>query len=665
MMTGIVPDENLKKQMGCMAGFLQLFDRHQILTGKRLYGTKRLPPATVLATMPESQKSVGSPAISTELEKTKQTRPMASPSPDRSKPSPEPEFRSTSPAVSLKVETPPRSPLPLPIFELKEGTRSSWKFGKEAPRLSLDSRATVDAKGSLHPKVIRTNASILSANRCQNSEDGGAGDCDDKQRRSPSVIARLMGLEPLPNSTPEPVQKAELRRSASESRASRDLRHYRFIDGNNFMLKQPNHSTSMGTKISGNVIRDNAAMENHTTALNVRPASPMNYSSRNAKCEFPKTSNRGVLGPPWKSPQHRKSFFDSGDFFPEPKQTVSFYGEIERRLRWRGIDEPSKDLETLKQILEALQLKGLLHSRKPSEQISQRNFVRDESPIVVMKPSRSPASVINRRVGNDSPPSSFRSKAELRRNLNLAEETLPMVNPRREGQVVDRNVRSPTRARSSSSPMRNESNSKHSNSLVKPKPSSVETKSKVNEPTEQRRVSPVRSPKPGSRGAGAADQNTTSRSPRSKMPTAEIYHKEKITTFVTEDESSSISESTVSTSSHTDTERSKREEWKEGRSLLERCDKLLHSIAEITATDLQPSPVSVLDSSFYKDELSSPSPVMKRSIDFKVTGQKRRGILVRGEWKQANKFTEGYKQSRGTESPHRCNRRICDCDGVI
>lgn len=58
------------------------------------------------------------------------------------------------------------------------------------------------------------------------------------------------------------------------------------------------------------------------------------------------------------------------------------------------------------------------------------------------------------------------------------------------------------------------------------------------------------------------------------------------------------------------------EEYKEGRSLLERCDKLLHSIAEITSTELQPSPVSVLDSSFYKEE-SSPSPVLKRQIDFK------------------------------------------------
>lgn len=65
-------------------------------------------------------------------------------------------------------------------------------------------------------------------------------------------------------------------------------------------------------------------------------------------------------------------------------------------------------------------------------------------------------------------------------------------------------------------------------------------------------------------------------------------------------------------------QRWKGEEFKEGKSLLERCDKLLHSIAEFAATDMQPSPVSVLDSSFYKDESLTPSPVTtKRNIDFK------------------------------------------------
>lgn len=64
-------------------------------------------------------------------------------------------------------------------------------------------------------------------------------------------------------------------------------------------------------------------------------------------------------------------------------------------------------------------------------------------------------------------------------------------------------------------------------------------------------------------------------------------------------------------------QRSNLEDYNEGRSLLERCDKLLNSIAEMTAPESQPSPVSVLDSSFYRDDSPSPSPIMKRNIDFK------------------------------------------------
>jgi hypothetical protein len=50
-MMGMVQEQNMEKhvekQMGCMAGFLQIFDRQQIITGKRLYATKRLPLSTV------------------------------------------------------------------------------------------------------------------------------------------------------------------------------------------------------------------------------------------------------------------------------------------------------------------------------------------------------------------------------------------------------------------------------------------------------------------------------------------------------------------------------------------------------------------------------------------------------------------------------------------
>ncbi|KAK8718007.1 hypothetical protein V6N13_045257 [Hibiscus sabdariffa] len=570
-------EEHIGKQMGCMAGFLQIFDRHQNLTGKRLYSTKRLPPSPVSDTTSEEEKVVESP-LTREFEKESQGR--LTPSPDRFNQSPVvSELRSPAPEIFTPTGNRNITSLPLPVFEFKGGSaRSPWKFSKEAPRLSLDSRAVVDGKGSLKPREIRTN-------QCKtNSEENGVDD-NDKQRRSPSVIARLMGLGSLPNSDPQHNGKAELRRSASEARG-RDLFQYRFIDGVNFHLKQSQLPSFQDQEISSNVVRENGGKQEHLMSIR-------SESLRNARTEPMKAAVRGI--------GQRKCFYDSADFFPEPKQPVSIYGEIEKRLKLRGIDEPLKDLETLKQILEALQLKGLLHNKKPPtpSQTNNRNFVyeNEQSPITVTKPGRSPASP-GRRIGNESPPSSNRSRPGPHRNLNI--EVLPTMSPRRDRSENERNQR---KNRGSISPARSECGVRSPNR----RPLSVET---------QRRTSPVQSPRVNGRKTGS-DQ-TSNRSPRSRKSTAEICQKEEKVIFVPgEDETSTVSESSISTCSQTDTERPKVEEYKEGKSLLERCDKLLHSIAEMTAsTELQPSPVSVLDSSFYKDE-SSLSPVKKRSIDFK------------------------------------------------
>uniref|UniRef100_A0A2P2QNI3 Protein LONGIFOLIA 1 n=1 Tax=Rhizophora mucronata TaxID=61149 RepID=A0A2P2QNI3_RHIMU len=596
-MTRIVQEQNvekqhIEKQMGCMAGFLQIFDRPHVLSGKRLYGTKGLPPSVVTAdSSTEPEKSIESPAISRELEKQHNTRSM--PSPERFKQSPVSELRTPVPEVASPVEVQSKMSFPVPAFELKEGAKSSRKFCKEAPRLSLDSRATFDAtKGSLKPKKIRTNAAIFSANRYESN--GEESDASEKQHRSPSVVARLMGLEILPDSDTEEAAKPQLRRSASESRASRDLLQYRFIDGINFQLRQPQLQNTKSNVMRDFVVKDQIITNNR--AVNV---------TRNASAETARTANtRGMV--------HRKSFFDSADFFPEPKHApaVSAYGEIERRLRSKGIEEPSKDLETLKQILEALQLKGLLHSEKHPYQFSPRNFVYnsnfsvDESPIVVMKPART-MSPVNRpgRMGNDSPSPTFRARPAVRRDSNLYSESLPAMSPKRYRPEIEHNARKQTSGRSSCLPSESRVNSPN-----RRRPLSVETQRRAsNDLAEQRRLSPVQSPKLSSRRAGL--DHTTNRTSRNGRQMVEKV------LVPTEEESSTISESSFSASSQTDTERPKAEDYREGRNLLERCDKLLHSIAEMTATELQPSPVSVLDSSFYKEE-SSPSPVMKRSIDF-------------------------------------------------
>ena len=100
----------------------------------------------------------------------------------------------------------------------------------------------------------------------------------------------------------------------------------------------------------------------------------------------------------------------------------------------RGIEEPSKDLETLKHILEALQLKGLLHSKNAKNEMSHQNFIYDrnnKSSIVVMKPTRSLASSISHG-GNESPPSSFKLRLGPHRNTN---EVSPARSPRRDRSV--------------------------------------------------------------------------------------------------------------------------------------------------------------------------------------------------------------------------------------
>ncbi|KAH7863097.1 hypothetical protein Vadar_013252 [Vaccinium darrowii] len=543
--TGILHDQNLEKhiekQMGCMAGFFQLFDRYHFLTGKRIHSNKRLPPPP-----PPPPPVIDSPPSSESL-------------------------KASQPEIVTPVEKQSKPPLPVPVFQPREGARSTSKLCKEAPRFSLDSRANFTATGS------------------------------------PSVVARLMGLEQLPQSSPEPIVNAELRRSASESRLPREPFQYQFIDNVNFQIKQqPNQSHST------NISRNNAVAEKNSK---FEPPNPRGVVGGSTGARNRESAFRGIplrpysTGSPRKPSQQRKSYFAPEDFFPDPKQMASsIYGEIEKRLKTRGIDEQANDLEALKHILEALQLKGLLHSQITNHR-NERSFSSHQSPIVVMKPSGSPIPPRKRTIATDSPPTGHRTGTGTgaRRSLTYGCECSPGASPRRERPENNRNVRDQARARNSSSPTRREINSRTSNSPTRGRALDAET---------QRRASPVNSPKLCPKRIGS-DQTIANRSPRNRKTTAKIDPKEKIGGVNAEDESSSVSESSVGTPSITDTERSKMEDCKGGSSLLERCDKLLHSIGEVAATELQPSPVSVLDSSFYKDESFSPSPVMKRSINFK------------------------------------------------
>jgi hypothetical protein len=154
-----------------------------------------------------------------------------------------------------------------------------------------------------------------------------------------------MGLDALPDQDANP-KPAMLRRSASDSRARNDPSFYRFVDA--------------------------TAFEKAPFKENARKQRKISFIQRKSIELFPPEAPKrlGVQ--------------------PVP---VSLYCEIERRLRVRGIDEPTKDLETLKQVLEAVQLRGLLHS-KPFDVNHDRIVGYDHSavsPLVLMKPASEPS----------------------------------------------------------------------------------------------------------------------------------------------------------------------------------------------------------------------------------------------------------------------------------
>uniref|UniRef100_A0A453SVV4 DUF3741 domain-containing protein n=1 Tax=Aegilops tauschii subsp. strangulata TaxID=200361 RepID=A0A453SVV4_AEGTS len=243
-------EEERPVHQGCMAGFLHLFDRPHVLSGKRrlCHHPRRLLSSSSSGSATPSEMSM----------------PL-----DRATPLP------SSPEM-----TPPAAPRPslqLPPLDLKDrgGAAASWRL----PRLSLDSRAVVDARGKLRQRDnIRTAAP---------PSPGVAG--------SPSVVARLMGLDALPHGAADEedgqhaARGGELRRSASE-RVPRDPARFRFVDPSFF--EKP-------------------------ALLPQRPSSPTAEAALAQRQSPDPAFHRAA------ALQRRSSHFDAREVFPEPARSAS------------------------------------------------------------------------------------------------------------------------------------------------------------------------------------------------------------------------------------------------------------------------------------------------------------------------------------------------------
>lgn len=199
--------------------------------------------------------------------------------------------------------------------------KSSPKL-KELPRLSLDSRdnsAYGLSSGSSGTPVSRN----FQNSRCSTDKSPELHHSSGNQKRLPNVVAKLMGLETLPDSFSATDSGGE---SLAKSLDSRNLK------------------TSASDKSSSKC-----------------PTSPRRKNCDLIKKPIP-TSRLPIETAPWRKldrTQVPKSTAFRPAKGPAPSSSSSVSGEVDMRLKDVEFDQSGKDLRALKKILEAIQIRAL------------------------------------------------------------------------------------------------------------------------------------------------------------------------------------------------------------------------------------------------------------------------------------------------------------------
>lgn len=226
--------------------------------------------------------------------------------------------------------------------------KSATKF-KELPRLSLDSRersiisSASQSRSNYLPSELYAETGISRQTICLNQEPGS-------NKRPSAIVARLMGLEPTPDSIP--------------------------TDESQILLKEDSDAISRTSRIY-----DKSKQNQVTGSPIVSRISGLRYDNPLKKST---SSSKSPLEPaPWKQtdrkslPQKQASKIQEA-LKKSPQTSPSVYGEIQKRLAEIEFKRSGKDLRALKQILEAMENKREKLENKKEEQVPYFDSHRNE-----------------------------------------------------------------------------------------------------------------------------------------------------------------------------------------------------------------------------------------------------------------------------------------------
>ncbi|MCD9639522.1 hypothetical protein HAX54_024104 [Datura stramonium] len=230
-------------------------------------------------------------------------------------------------------------------FESRDISKSTVKL-KELPRLSLDSRVSPVRSLNSEPKSNFSSKSMQKDSGNTNAKSPTLLQTSGTQARPPSVVAKLMGLETLPDAISSTDSKTGLSKSSlveepvsfpRSSEASDPFKPIRTSNSSKNLWKEP---TSPRWR------NPDMAMK----PISRFPIEPAPWKQPDRTRVYEKPTSRTTKAPV--KPAH-----------PFP----SVYSEIEKRWKDLEFAHSGKDLRALKQILEAMQAKGLLETEKEEQ----------------------------------------------------------------------------------------------------------------------------------------------------------------------------------------------------------------------------------------------------------------------------------------------------------
>ncbi|KAF3444876.1 hypothetical protein FNV43_RR14569 [Rhamnella rubrinervis] len=764
-------DENpdLQKQIGCMNGIFQLFDRHRFLAAKRInghHGHKTHPPGpnsnqAVLQTKSANQKATlqekkpkkvvkEKRIISTEssrtsfsssscsssfssidynrtsqIEQSSQTSFAETPTRELSVNKPNPtkqsnrrsfdlcevvkdsmhrEVRGLSVKTAAKdtvVQTlkyidSPRPSLPsktvkprlsglsdsLRVCEEKDGRvlwvqkdirrlsydgkeardtlKSTIKL-KELPRLSLDSR-----ERSMRGSTSETRANYLLKDLPQDkmhcNEMNSLQQEPGSSKRPSSIVAKLMGLEALPDSISTADDTSRLSNSCQ-------------TDKNDPFSR----SSRMGNENKQDLL-SGSSRNSHKVVTSPR------WKNAEAVPKATSSQKLPIETAPWKHPHGNRgspppAFKCQEAPAKSPNLSPSVYGEMEKRLAELEFKTSAKDLRALKWILEAMQKTKVSDNRRDqtsnfatrmtnncsldhiSKSEIQSNLPSNistsprakasnspkgcKSPIVIMKPASlvgkntDPASTVNsvdnlfglHKLLTSETAENGNNDVNNRTSKNMIPCKAQIANPiNRQHASMDRstNTRNSKFAQTSKMPRNNSEDKGASSGKISgnssprlqqkrfglEKQSCLPNTSESSKARRQKCRQPIECTSPGRKCRPRSPNSQRSNDQLSDSNTArDLSHRNDYSSLQSESNASHIENEVTSVIQSAKTNDTYFKQDGQQKNLAARLAENRTMVELSKPISEQPSPVSVLDATFYRDD--SPSPVKKTSNAFK------------------------------------------------